>query len=414
MRLRQLFLSLPLLAQTSLADDGSLKQRRYSVMMPVHPKQLEIFASAMATWRSHFLSKDDAAFEEFLVSTPCLHEWSTQRIARGEFIPSTKALDPLRESTIEYIYTNEGRIDRFAPEGVGLREKYADFIPRHKWKHMCDDWLICGEVRCKFRFRDKSRRPTGWCLQQLVKLGASRFISSTNYFVIDAEVYVASSFSTSDLFDRRGASIAPSRCCLGWKCAKPDSPPTISNLVLRWGRAFNHSLVALGVKDSIYDIKIPEDACVLGVTPQTLRTSVVRDILELIEVNAGPLRPWWIQLTTSRFTEFALYNTYMLLHWDSVGRVAHNFSVDSTSTSISGSRFKDLVVTIPDEIERHRLVRERADGYIREICNREGRIAPYTFLVCHEEATLTPDECAGYAARLGSLCREASAFLTRK
>lgn len=395
---------------------GTDKRRHYSMVMPLHPKQLDMFDRAMISFEKHL--EINAYLDQFIVSTPCVSEESTRAIARGEYYTGSEQ-SRLKSDTIDWIEEHAGILMGIeGPEG--LREKHHGGFLAEKWRHYCDDWLICGDIQCQFGFHTKYtkyKRLGGWHVQQLVKLGAAKVIRSPFYVVLDAEVLATSWLTYSRIIEVDGRGKVLNRCCLKSECAKhKDAPPTVASLTGRWPVQFNYSMQLLGVNNvSLEDIPVASDACVLGVTPQGLKTSIVLDILKLAEAKQygrpGYISehepttawPWWILLSRSHFTEFSLYNAFLLLNWQSVGRYYHNFEGETRATSIKGSAFADLTQA------SHEAVLQRATNLVKEICNRKRR-RPYSFLVCHEETMLTPDECAYFAELVGMRCANLANF----
>lgn len=358
----------------------ALRGSSFSIVLPLHSSRLREFEATSERMR---LWLETSSMDLYLLASPCLFEQATHVMATGRVDQFYNSSAPLSAATTEALVARDGRMDRLW--GSGIREMYMDVVPESKWMHMCDDYVICGEMRCGL----VGRR------QQLVKLGASRIITSAHMLVLDADVFPLAPITARLLLTGDGRSrILSTRAA----CSIGGNNRRLSEVIGKWSKSYNHSIALLepASRRSLFDYTVPADACALGVTPQVLSTAVVRRILKHVETanRHEEQAPWWTLLGDSKFTEVALYNTFLLLYWDDVGRGLH----EPTGTNITASIWASALRDVPVGADRKRRAAQILDDLL--MSRRVRDQPPAAFFVCQRNTGLSVEDCMRLADRV--------------
>ncbi len=141
---------------------------------------------------------------------------------------------------------------------------------------LSEDTLVTPEI---------SQNCKGWYLQQIIKLAVVEIIKTDHYLVLDSDCFLTKQFSYNDLF------------CDGKIVMNCDENSIFSH----W---WDESLCLLE-----YPASILENKPRMGVTPEILISSVVRDLINYLNEKSGD---WQQLLASNPFTEFTLYWLYCL------------------------------------------------------------------------------------------------------
>jgi hypothetical protein len=129
----------------------------------------------------------------------------------------------------------------------------------------------------------------GWYIQQLVKLGVAKIITTEYYLVLDADCFLTRSFSYESLFcDHKLITNTES-----WTVHKDWWLNSLDILEMSVDQISNNPVIAA--------------------TPQTLKTGLVRQLLDFIDEKAGHIG-WETYLSERKFTEFSLYWLFLIRH----------------------------------------------------------------------------------------------------
>jgi len=127
----------------------------------------------------------------------------------------------------------------------------------------------------------------GWYIQQLLKLGIARYIKTNFYLVLDSDCFLTKPFGYDNLFsDQQLLTNSNS-----WKIHK------------------NWWISSAKILD--IPVKMIQNQPVMGVTPQTLITSYVSELLSFLSSKTDHLE-WDEYLCTRKFTEFSLYWLFLI------------------------------------------------------------------------------------------------------
>lgn len=354
---------------------------------------------------SRHLNVDDV--DMLLLSSPCSDETMTRAAMMCVQPPPKEQLPPVEydadglaifrnKSFFRALTQKRGRLDWMPEWRMGCRQSAFAWLPRHKITHLCDDAVMCGKVRgcllSQSRQYANGRMPLGWYIQQLVKVGLSRFVTSPHMLVLDADVYAINSISASTLLNTQNGTpkVVSSR-----KVFK-GTPIASESFGGRWTPRYAVALELLGANQT--DI-VPETTHILGVTPEVLSTALTRRILDRLE--ALHKRPWYNTLAYSRFTEYALYNTYLMIQWNSVGRGLYDIDIAKRRRQLSiWAHDLDNAESpnsgLPAGIEKSPILRH-AEIVLKSKMILVQHAVLGSFFICQDESGLSPDECAALA-----------------
>lgn len=389
-----------------------LKGMTFSIILPFFPPQVEELRESMLTLGRH-VKLDN--LDTFFSVSPCKEEYIARSAVtcRETVKPENAApavAGELPEWTdikfLELLKSHGGNLHPLPEWQMGRCAKDVfSWVPPEKMSHMCDDAVICGKVRgCLSEIEKQQRAPLlGWYVQQLVKLGIARFSTSPHLLVLDADCYVIQEISASTMLMTDGTS----RIVSFRNAYKGQS---ISKVGGRWAPRYE---VALNLLREDVNATVPEDLKLIGVTPEILSVAVVRRILDRLETIHGA--PWYRILAYSRFTEFTLYNTYILLRWDELGRDLH-YSTARRNKQVAVWRHDiDEAPTNPgdsaDDIlaARTAYAELRLRSHISSMQHDKRDNSVGHFFICQDESGLTPQACRGLAEKCTQIIEEGPA-----
>lgn len=381
-----------LTSQHLVYDDPPLTGFSFSIVLPFFPPQVVEMRTSVSQLRT-FLHVDD--MDKMVLVSPCSDRvWTVAAAMCSEPEANdpvlvdqeswTREWGPKNRSMLTALIANGGRIDLLEAWRQGpCKSELLDFLPTDKIMHVCDDAIICGRVRGCFdeAARKRGRFMSGWYIQQLVKLGVSRWVSSPHMLILDADAYALNYVSTLTLISQSGASRI-----LSARHIQHGALITSESVGGRWYKRYGH---ALDILKEHRNHTVKANAAVLGVTPQTLSTAVVRRLLDTLE--ARHRLPWWQVLGYTRFTEFTLYNTFLLLNWDEFGSALHDDSADIKQLAVWSHDLDDI------RPEGHGAMVDHA--YLKLTTKLRAIRFRATFLVCQDETGLTATDCLSLARR---------------
>lgn len=376
----------------------------FSIILPFYPPQAVELQVSMSTM-SRYLNIDDV--DMLLLSSPCYEEAMTRAAMMCVLPPPKEQLPPLElgadglptfqnESLLRTLTHKRGRLDWMPEWRSGCRQSTFSWFPRRKITHLCDDAVMCGKVRgcllSQSKHYSNGRMPLGWYIQQLVKLGLSRFVTSPHMLILDADVYAVNSISAATLLNTFNGTpkVVTSR-----KVFK-GTPIASKSVGGRWTERYAIALDLLGA--NLSEI-VPETTHILGVTPEVLSTTLTRRILDRLE--ALHKRPWYNTLAYSRFTEYAMYNTFLMIQWESVGRGLHDIDLAKRKRQLSiWAHDLDPIEKpnpgLPFETDKPTKFRY-AENVLKSKMILFQHAALGSFFICQDESGLTPDDCAALA-----------------
>ena len=127
----------------------------------------------------------------------------------------------------------------------------------------------------------------GWYIQQLIKLGVARVVATEYYLVLDADCFLTRYFTYTNLF---------------------HGDKLITNTE-SWTVHKDWWLNSLNIMEMSLE-EISNNA-VIAATPQSLKTGVVLELLDLLDHKAGRVG-WEAYLSERKFTEFSLYWLFLI------------------------------------------------------------------------------------------------------
>lgn len=376
----------------------------FSALLPFFPLQASEFRANVKLLK-RFLKVEDLG--KLVLISPCPYRsWTIAAATCSEppkmASPEEGQLDretyhrnwgQYNRSLLNELEQNGGRLDQLTVWKESCHRDFLDFIPAEKIIHACDDAVVCGKVRGCYDdvAREKRRFMQGWYIQQIIKLGVSRWITSPHMLVLDADAYPFNTISSKMLIAPNGASRI-----LSSRHLRHSVTIGSEQFGGRWSNRYG---IALDILKAPHNLTAPEGK-ILGVTPQTLSTKVVRELLDVIEERHQ--RPWYEVVGYSHFTEFTLYNTYLLLNWDRY-KAAHDNSANLGQLAIwshdlDPNRLDPGIVG--DKNSRHVKLRHAIKTLRSRVPNDGGRSS---FVVCQDETGLFAEDCTTIAER----CHEA-------
>lgn len=365
------------------------KGSSFSIILPFFPPQVDQLKASMACLGRHVQRAD---LDMFFAVSPC----KDQAMARA-------AVECALPRPVEFNSSFESELDKrrgllhLMPEWQQCRNTVFDWVPDRRVQHMCDDAVLCGKTRgCLDAVEQRRGKQTlGWYVQQMVKLGIARFVTSPHLLVLDADTYAIQSISAKTMLTDDGTAKLVS-----FKKVRKGTPIISEAVGARWAPRY---VIALDLLQANASATVPEDTKILGVTPEVLSTALSRRILTRLEETSGI--PWYEKLAASRFTEFTLYNTFLMLEWESVGKGLHvSTARRNRQLAVWGHDLDDAPGLIPglsttgaldarmeyaETIIRNRIHTLHHDDHDPHVGH---------FFICQDESGLTPDKCGALAA----------------
>lgn len=402
-------------------NEPPLRGNVFSIVLPFFPPQIGQLRASMLAIARHIDVND---VDKLLLSSPCNEEPMINAAircseVRGRPERSSPELDEdglsiFRDTMlIGDIEANGGRLDQF-PEWRDGRcgRQVFDWMPTGKVEHYCDDIVICGKVRGCFlseQMTRNKRAPLGWYVQQMVKLGLSRFATSPHLLILDADNFAFGSISAGSILN----TINGTSKILSTRAVIEGTPITSEVVGGRWSPRYK---IALKLLHAHENSTVPATTLVLGVTPETLSTVVTRRILDRLEELHQA--PWFTVLGYVRFTEFTLYNTFLMLEWESFRHVhdvppslektrqlaiwAHD--LEAAKGISTNDRIQTTEGVIPTTQKKPILVLAEKVVKRQLVHSVSMKVSP--FFVCQDESGLAPEECAALAQCTGEILRE--------
>ena len=139
----------------------------------------------------------------------------------------------------------------------------------------------------------------GWLKQQIIKLSISSIIKTEHYLIVDSDLYLNQTFRYQDLFNNGKIKYSYEP----WQTENGKFYSTNSN----WWQC------SCNILDYPVD-KLHDQKQLMGVTPQTMITCKVNDLLTHIKNIYG--KNWQIILCDMKFTEYTLYWIFLLINND--------------------------------------------------------------------------------------------------
>lgn len=200
-----------------------------------------------------------------------------------------------------YMGESHDNLDRFLRLGMPTFEKYLDisglkdfFViapnadvsyirqtlqekhPRFPWNVLSEDVLVSKEV------------PAGWAKQQTSKLAISALVKTDLYLIVDDDTYLTKPFGSKDLMHQGKILLNKTQI---------DFP-----FFFLWSAQ---------VLDVDFD-KVQEFPEYMAITPEIFKTSIVREIVRVLEGKFGNRMQWQKALAEHKYTEYCLYWIYLI------------------------------------------------------------------------------------------------------
>lgn len=158
----------------------------------------------------------------------------------------------------------------------GIREILKAKHPRFPWTVISEDVLVSKEV------------PPGWAKQQTSKLAVAALVKTDIYLIVDDDTYLTKPFGQKDLTH--------------------NGKIVLNKTQIDFPFFFLWSAQVLGVD---FD-KVQDYPTYMAITPEIFKTSVVRDIIKVLETKYGDRMQWQKALAENKYTEYCLYWIYLI------------------------------------------------------------------------------------------------------
>lgn len=210
----------------------------------------------------------------------------------------------------------------------------------------------------------------GWFQQQALKLAVAKYIHSPFYLILDTDIIAVAPISFHTLFNKKGEIYS-----LGSVCYKDKDPSKYEQFADQYGEGMKILNVASD--------EFKSGRCGVRVTPQVLATHVVRGLLGELESSQG-YNFWKNLIINGRFTEYSLYNIYMIKHWNDFGRLYDMVHEKSTPSLWEG-----------DWCTAQECISESYDykmAQARKLLDSQDW-SNALFFVCSDELKIKPSDC---------------------
>mmetsp|Transcript_18658 Transcript_18658/g.57368 ORF Transcript_18658/g.57368 Transcript_18658/m.57368 type:complete len:918 (-) Transcript_18658:166-2919(-) len=389
---------------------------RFSVVVPYHPAQTTQLLRLAITLRDHLKVED---LDEFYAVSPCLTRASVVAAATCTKLQDQDPAALHFAPPLSKLAKAKYRIDQAWPK-EGCHHSLFDFLPTQKWRHYCEDFVVCGRLPCDF-----VHRPHGWHIQQLVKLGISRLITKTPHVLfLDSDALAVGTISSSTIINQdTGASKM-----LNENCNIHDY--RWLNEWEFWKAEYRVALHLLGNVSYTADYLPPEDACVFRHSPLVVSTALLQKLVKAIEdktpelfnkrrlrelsagddsshgssasestMSGGTVSPWYAELALLKFTDLSLYDSFRLLHWNTafgnvvLGKGIHDADGVVRTLDLVTPKGMPLIEKITDDKKRRDIMRRHAQ-YVLEHWRGHGLLEKAMFFNCRGyETQLSNKEC---------------------
>lgn len=368
-----------------------LRGRTFSIILPFFPPQVEELRESMITLGRH-VNLDD--LDTFFSVSPCNEE----RMAKAA-VSCEQSADWEDRDFVATLDEHKGRLHELERWRAGRCPEVFSWVPPPQMTHLCDDTVLCGKARgCLLSAHKKKQyekyQLLGWYVQQMVKLGISRLTTSPHLLVLDADCYTIQSLSAQSLLTEDGASRI-----ISFRSARKGE--RISKVGGRWAPRYKIALDLLRYNSTAV---VPQDMKLLGVTPEILSVAVMQRILDRLEHIRN--QPWYVTLAYSRFTEFSLYNTYLLFHWDELQNIHYSNSYRNKQVAVWRHDIDEApglkVPNLSDEQKlaaRTAYAETRLRNHISSMQHDKRDSSVGHFFICQDESGLTPRACGALAAK---------------
>jgi len=164
-------------------------------------------------------------------------------------------------------------------ERAAIQTRLEEAAPEFPWTFVSENDVV------------ESTLPQGWAKQQTAKLAIARRVKTPIYLLVDDDTFAVRPFGGDDLYEN--------------SALRMNTTPIDFPFFFLW------SSEVLGLQSTDYETLVQPQPFHMAITPEIFVTSVVRDIIKVLETRHGA--HWQKAIVGNKFTEYGVYWIHLLM-----------------------------------------------------------------------------------------------------